>query len=59
MSIHVQFFSQAEGPVADFPYSEVVHGVKASPISMAAITRSRVLTKTGSRKKTMELELEV
>ena len=41
-----------------FPHHEVSHGVHPPPL-MAVITGSRVLTREGAKKKTLELELIV
>ena len=42
-----------------FPYEEVSYGFKTAPVSMATIVGSRMLTKKGSHKTTLELKLEV
>ena len=50
---------QVTGSVPVFPHHEVSHGFKSPPIAMADITASRVLTKEGAKKKTLEIELKV
>lgn len=42
-----------------FPHEEVSYGFKTTPVMTATIAGSRMLTKAGSHKTTMELKLEV
>ena len=42
-----------------FPYGQVSYGFKTGSVIMATIMDSRILTKTGSHKTTMEISLEV
>lgn len=47
------------GTAPEFPHHMVSHGFSSPPVTMATVVASRVLTKEGAKKKTLEVELKV
>ena len=48
----------ADSAIVEFPFTNIHYAIKSS-VSMATIVKSRLLTREGSVKRTLELEIDI